>query len=280
VYFNQLRKANELPEKDGKKDNPNLDTVTCQPGPDDVLEDRGPVTFKQVERDAAGKLVKVQQLEAREIVLNAQAQDMGRGEKYQAVVADGPGVMRTWQPGQKDIAAPGAAAPKVDDTEMKLTIVTFGGRMYLKDKGKLYQEAVFVSNVRVTSLPANSPDAKIERHNMPLGSVVLTCNDKLLVSSHKKGNNPPIQVMRADGNAFIQSDEYEGWGEVVVYNGTIMTLEGTGNTQARIRSRFEGTTQDGKTIVYDRRSDSYQATDSSGGVIVSPPKKKPPQQQR
>ncbi|HUR55640.1 MAG TPA: hypothetical protein VMZ71_16000 [Gemmataceae bacterium] len=280
VYFNNTQARKPEPKKDAKgKDNPSLETVSCLPGPDDVEEDRGAVTFKQVERDAAGKLAKVQQLEAKEIRMNAQARDQGRDEKYQLVVADGPGTLRTWQPGQKDAAAPGAppATPKADDTEMKLTIVTFGGRMFLKDKGKLYQEAQFMANVRVTSVPADSPEAKVERHNLPFGSVLLTCNDKLLVSSHKKGTAPPVQFMRAEGAAFILSDEYEGWGEVVTYDGRIMNLEGTGNTQARIKSRFKGTSQDGKTIVYDRVTNSYRATDSFGGTIDSnpaPPKKK------
>ena len=154
---------------------------------------------------------------------------------------------------------------------MKLTIVTFGGRMFLKDKGKLYQEATFVSNVRVVSVPADSPEAKVERHNMPLGSVVLTCNDKLLVSSYKKGTAPPTQFMKADGSAFIQSDEYEGWGEVVTYDGRIMNLQGAGNTLARIKSRFKGDSQDGKTIIYDRRTNAYQTDGSFGGTISSPP---------
>ena len=113
--------------------------------------------------------------------------------------------------------------------------------------------------------------AKVERHNMPLGSVVLTCNDKLLVSSHKKGTAPPTQLMKADGSAFIQSDEYEGWGEIVTYDGRIMTLQGAGNTLARIRSRFKGDSQDGKTIIYDRRTNAYQTDGSFGGTISSPP---------
>ena len=276
VYFNQATRKEPAKRGTKGKENPALETVSCLPGPDDSPEDRGPVTFKQVET-LAGKVTKVQQLEAKEIRLNAQAQEGGRGEKFQNVVADGPGVMRTWQPGQKDVVgAPAAGTPKADDTETKLTIVTFGGRMFLKDKDKLYQEATFLSNVRVTSLPANSPDAKVERHNLPAGSVVVTCNDKLLVSSHKKGNAPPAQFMRADGAAFILSDEYEGWGEVVTYDGRIMNLQGTANTQARIRSRFEGTSQDGTLIVYDRRSNSYEARDSFGGTISSPQKNPPP----
>jgi hypothetical protein len=56
-----------------------------------------------------------------------------------------------------------------------------------------------------------------------------------------------------------------------------MNLEGTGSTQARIKSRFKGTSQDGQKIVYDRRTNSYHAVDSFGGTIESntpPPKKK------
>lgn len=288
VYFTQAGQAKQPKKKDasGKEtNNPNLETVTCLPGPDDSPDDRGAVTFSQIERDpTTGKLAKTQRLEAKEIRVNARAQEPGRGERYQQVIADGPGTMRTWQPGQKEVVgAPGpqpaaqpAATPKADDSEMKLTIVTFGGRMLLKDKGKLYQEAQFWSNVRVTSVPATSPDAKVERHNLPAGSVLLTCNDKLLVSSHKKENAPAAQFMRAEGAAFIQSEEYEGWGEVVTYDGRLMHLQGTGNTQSRIRNRFENESQDGTLIIYDRKSNSYEARNSFGGTISSRQKNNPP----
>jgi hypothetical protein len=283
VYFTQTRRAAEAPKKPpaGGKDGPSIDKVFCYRAADEAEEDRGPVRFHQIERDAAGRVVKVQKLTAREMVVHAQAQDDPRGEKYQLVKAEGPGEMRTWQPGQKDLTAPPPApgtppAKKGDDTETKLTVVTFGGRMDLKDKNKIYQEAIFVADVRVTSVPADRPDVAVERHNLPPGTVVLTCADRLLVSQHRKPNAPAAVFMRADGNAFILSDEYEGWGEVVTYDGRVMNLQGTGNTQARIRSRFGDDTQDGQTIIYDRQSNTYRAIDSSGGTISSPPRKPAP----
>ena len=48
---------------------------------------------------------------AKEIAVFAQAQDNGRGEFYQKVVALGPGTVRIWQLGQKDMVGPESQPP-------------------------------------------------------------------------------------------------------------------------------------------------------------------------
>jgi hypothetical protein len=293
VYFNQLGKPEKpaappargpVAAKDPKgkeKDGPKVDRVFCYPAPDDAKDEpkgSSEVTFNQVERDDAGKVVKVQQLTARELAVFAQAQDDGRGEKYQRVEANGPGTVRIWQPGQRDLTGPEAAPtpatgapPKPPETEMKLTIVSFGGRMSTKDKAKLYQEATFRMNVEVISVPTDSPDAVVERHRLPPRSTVLTCTDQVVVSSHKRKDGPPAQRMDATGNAFIRSDEYEGWGEVITYDGQFVVLEGRGPSLARITSRFQNSETPGKRIVYDRVKNRYEVDGTPGGTIQPGP---------
>lgn len=296
VYFNNLGK-NESPAKvepvrpgtpndptTKTSDGPKVDRVFCYPAPDDApgeAKGANEVTFQQIERDASGKVVKVQQLTAREIAVFAQAQDDGRGDPYQKVEATGPGTVRIWQPGQRDMTGPDtdptrtapATSAKSPEMEMKLTLVRFGGRMTTKDKGKVYQEATFRMNVEVVSAPADNPNAVIERHRLPPRSMVLTCSDQMVVSTHKRKDGPPAQRMDAFGNAFIRSDEYDGWGETIIYDGQFVVLEGKGPSLARITSRYQNSETPGKRIVYDRIKNRYEVDGTPGGTIESGPKR-------
>ncbi len=290
VYFNQMTKPTRPPGtvagnvkpkglKGNEKESAKVEKVYCYPAPDDAVDEpRGSntVTFNQVERDETGKIVKTQQLTARELAVFAQAQDDGRGDPYQKIVAQGPGTVRMWQPGQKDMTGPeaqpmGNAPAKPAEMEMKLTIVTFSGQMTTKDKGKVYQEATFRDNIQVISAPAASPSAVIERHKLPLRSVVLTCANQLVVSTHKRDKAPPLQRMDAMGNAFIRSDEYDGWGELITYDGQFVILEANGTSLARILSRFQNSENSGKRIIYDRSKNSYKVDGSDGGTFQSNP---------
>ena len=297
VYFNQLRKPGETgpaarpvpaPAADPKAvaakgaDNPKVETVRCYPAPADAVEDPIALTvrFNQVERDPkTGRVLKAQLLTAREVAVNAVAQDEGRPEKYQTVVAHGPGVVRMWQPGQKDMvgldakpAVPmpaGKDKPKDAEGEMKLTEVRFATRMVVKDKGKVYQEATFFDNVEVTSIPADRPEVPVDKYRLPPGSIRLTCARQLVVTSHRQGENPPVQTMRADENAFIRSDEYDGWGDVITFDGRLglVTLHAGQNALARIQSRVNGNDQPGKEIIYDRQTGGYKVNGGFGGTI-------------
>jgi hypothetical protein len=309
VYFNNLKKSGEQPPprptqptKDGrpadpKDDNPKIETVTCTPAPEDAREVGREVWFQEVIRDETGKIVKLQHVTARELYLNARRLDE-RGEPYQMVMAHGPaGIVRVWQAGQKDMTGPppqanGQPQPpqpthgnKDSDTEMKLTVVTFNGRMTVKDRGKVYQEAVFTDNIRVVNVPTDDPNVDVQlRHQLPPRALELTCVDRLTVSTYKKGDNPPEQSMTARGNSYIRSEEYEGWGEVVTYVGYKVTLfaddperPGNRDSLARIVSRFKGTSESAKTIIYDRMTQAVKTEKSAGGTIQSPPPQpKPP----
>ena len=169
---------------------------------------------------------------------------------------------------------PGGAQPAGAEQEMKLTIVTFNRHMVAIDKGKVFQKATFDTAVKVIHVPADSPELKVEENRLPPRAVLLTCNKELVVWSHKKGTAPPVQRMDATGNAYLRSDDYDGWGETVSNDGKMVVLTGSDAIPARIMQRFNaGSDQSGRQIIYDRDAGKYKVIGSFGGEIGGPPKK-------
>lgn len=279
--------------KPAGKDNPKIESVRCYPAPDDVPDEPKTakwVTFREVLRDETGRVAKDQRLTARELEMTSRPLTPGGKELLQQVDAAGPGTLRVWQPGQKDDASPapgsGAAAParsgakppanQAKETEMKLTIVQFAGRMTAVDRGRVFQQATFLDTIEVIYAPADRPGAAIDRHNMPRGSVFLKCADKLIVSTRKQPSVPASQRMDALGNAYIRSDEYDGRGETITSDGPTVTLKGGENSFASVFHRINQTYQSGKTIVYDRATGAYHADGSPGTTIQGTPPRPAP----
>ncbi len=263
-------------------DKPRVDKIYCYPAPADTADSPQEklVWFTQVDRDPqTGKPVRQQKLVARELRLEAQARDPNGGEPYRLVFAEGPGVTRTWQVGTADDAAaarpPAAADPKPpgssDAGQMKLTVVNFSGRMTVKDKGRAYQEATFHDPVQVIQVPTDDPELEVDRHKLPPRAMLLTCADKLVLWSHRTADRPATQHMIAYGNAFVQNDEYDGWGDTITYEGRQVILDGTGAVPARIKGRFKGNDQAGQRIIFDRATNHYTVEGSLGGTIFSTP---------
>ncbi|VTR92579.1 Uncharacterized protein OS=Planctomyces brasiliensis (strain ATCC 49424 / DSM 5305 / JCM 21570 / NBRC 103401 / IFAM 1448) GN=Plabr_1377 PE=4 SV=1 [Gemmata massiliana] len=302
VYFNQSQKKGApLPgtnPKDpmagavAKKDeSAKIDKVRCYPAPadDDDSTRELEVVYTQVDYDKDGKLLKAQWLRVPELTMYAQAQDSNSDEKFQCVLADGPGQLRIWQRGEANPVGPVAGAqpmaggakavakPAKDDPEMKLTFIKFSGRMKGVDKAKLYQEATFSGEIAAVHVPADSPTVKIDEYNLPPRAVLLTCNDKLLVWSQKsQGDTPASQNMTASGNAFLRSDDYEGTAATIENRGNAVTLTGSEAVPARFSNRFRGgNEQIGKVITYDRGTGASSVKEGSGGSIGSPPKNRP-----
>ena len=290
VYFNQMQKPGDRPATaapgtpaDPKASgNPRIELVYCYPAPEDAPDEpkgSNTVTYSEMVRDRDGKIVRSQHVTARELVMTANAREDGQSQPYQEVVGHGPGTVRIWQPGEKEVIAvpgdrPAAGTPQ---TEMKLTIVQFGGRMTAADKGKKLQTATFTDAIEVIHVPTDDPAARIDRHHMPRGAVRMTCADKLVVSTYKAPNAAQAtQRMDAFGNAYIRSDEYDGWGETVTSDGRHVILSGRGETLAKIYNRFNATQNQGKKIVYDRQTGAYHVDGSFGGTIENRPKAPPP----
>jgi hypothetical protein len=160
--------------------------------------------------------------------------------------------------------------------EMKLTIVNFSDRMIAKDKGDRYKEATFRDEVQVIHVPTDDPNLEVKRNQLPPRAVLLTCSNKLVVWTRKVDNGPAHQSMHAYGNAYLQNEEYEGWGEVIQSEGRLVRLFGMKDNLARIRSRFGGTEQPGEMITYDRATDHYRVDGSIGGTLTTPGGKQTP----
>jgi hypothetical protein len=94
-----------------------------------------------------------------------------------------------------------------------------------------------------------------------------------VVWSHKKGDSPAVQHMDATGNAYLRSDDYDGWGEKISNDGKMVVLTGSEAVPARIMNRFnKGSDQSGKKIMYNRADKSFKVIESFGGTLGSPPK--------
>ena len=264
-----------------------IDTVYCYPAPADSADtprDKQ-VWYTQLDRDPdTGKVIRRQQLVAHELTLKAQVRDPAGGEPYKEVIADGPGEVRTWQVGAKDDLDPpaprqpvAAKTPAAAESEMKLTEVKFTGRMTGQDKGKTFQSATFLESVQVIQVATDNPDLVLDRHRLPPRAVHLTCDDQLVVWTHRRGNEPAVQHMVASGNAYIQNETYDGSGETITLEGKLVTLRGAERLPARIKKRFGGDSQAGKLIVFDRATNYYEVKESIDGTLTPPapaPKKK------
>lgn len=257
------------------EDSPRIESVHCYPCPADSAEHfrETLVYFHQVEREAAtGRLIRQQQLEAQELTLLAQARDGDTGTPYRFLEAHGPGVVRIWGVGTSDLPSTGAASGSgtTSAAEMQLTIVHFSKRMIAKDKGRSYKEATFYDNVQVIHVPTDDPHLEIKRPDLPPRAVLLTCQSKLVVWTYRRGDEPPRQHMHAYGNAYLQSDEYAGSGEVIKNDGKLVTFEGSGAVPAMIRRRFRGDEQTAQRIIYDRATQQFTVEGSLGGAIYTP----------
>ena len=61
--------------------------------------------------------------------------------------------------------------------------------------------------------------------------------------------------MDAYGNAYMRSDEYDGWGETISHNGQQVILTGSEVLPARVMNRYNrANEQAGKKIINDRAS--------------------------
>ena len=296
IYFTQSNRPGARPmaakgPNARDDDKPKVDIVDCWPAPDDSADSELEkiVTFKQIDRDPlTGRPTRHQTIVAQQLRLLAQARDPDGGEPYRQILAYGPGEVRMWAPGSKDddptnpavpLPRPPGQAGKLtppSTTEMKLTIVDFSRRMMAKDKGDVYKEATFFDRTQVINVPTDNPDLVVERHKLPPRAVLLSCDERLVVWTHKKGNESQ-QFMHAYGNANLQNEDYDGWGEVIKSEGNRVTFQGTKLNDARVRSRFKSDIQTAETIIYDRTTKDFSSINSNGGTLTLPPPKNPNQ---
>jgi hypothetical protein len=207
------------------------------------------VTFLDETFTKDGKLAKAQRIDGPEIYVRT-------GERGRVVDAKGPGEVRLLQLGSKEGFAPprqGAPPPppagtpaKKDEQEMKLTFVRYPARMRAEEVGPTFQKVTFLNGARVWHVPTENLYLAIEDHLPPKGTVFLSCNEQLVVSTDKsKGDAQAEQWMEATNDAEFRTEDYFGSGYKITYDGRKVVLEGRrGVSYARLRQNRRGVNQD------------------------------------
>jgi hypothetical protein len=264
IYFNQLKKPTE--SADG---GPKVTNVTCYPQADDELIRSGAapgerVSFTEEVKRKDESIVSAQRIVA--LDLEFQARD-----RESDVTAIGPGEIRILRLGSKDVAKTAPAPdkppsagtkPPVEEQEMKLTLVTFKSRLHVQDQGKKFQKATFLNDVEVYHVPSANLNLELAPHALPARGLLMTCQDRMEVTTYQRVGKPAEQHMLAEGNANVRTDEYIGRGSIITYDGKVVELSGKPPRVAYIyRLNKDGTTgqqMSGSRIIYDRAAKNEQ----------------------
>jgi hypothetical protein len=196
------------------------------------------------------------------------------------VVAPGPGEVRILQLGPKDETAqqgpapaprkPATAPAAPAEEEMKLTRVTYLGRMFANNTTHL---AIFYDNVEVVHVPSENENLVIDVDKLPQGGMYVR-SDQLRVFSRKEASGKSHQEMEARGRAVVQSQEFWGRADVVKYDESKELVifeanEGNLATLYKIERRGEQPKEiKGKKIFYWRRTNDFKIED--GRRILDP----------
>jgi hypothetical protein len=195
--------------------------------------------------------------------------------------ATGPGETRTLQMGAKEhTAQPGAPAPSAapaasakTEEEMKLTVVRFAERLQIEDKKQIFSKAVFTSNVRVFHVPSDRLDLDVQEHAAPARSMVLKCTDTMTATEYRnKAGQEERRTLEAVGDARLRTDDYDGVGHVVKYDGNLVILEAFGDGQATLYRRQGGVGREkdyksGNPLTYNTKTGQVSGAESSGGTF-------------
>lgn len=267
VYFNQMNR-----ESGGGSD-PKIKTVVCTPASEDgnVAKAANLVLYLEETIDRVTKKhTKATQVEAKLLEVNVDGD-------LSLVSATGPGVTRMLQLDAKD-SAPGTPQP-VDaktEMEMKLTVVRFNGRLNLKDKKGIFQEAVFRETIRVARVPSENLNLVLDdTAKPPARSMFLKCNDTFTVSSYraKTPGTEDTRTMEAIDGAEVKTDDYIGIGHSINYDGTRVILRGYGDGQATLYRRqnsIEGRDyKSGNPLIYNTKTGQVSGAQSSGGAFTT-----------
>lgn len=156
-----------------------------------------------------GRLIKYQRLDCRELDVD---------NVHNTAHAYGPkGKFRIWQLGDAGSPlAPTASQPasKKPTQEMKLTRITFDGRMWADNKS---HTAIFNDNVTALNFATENKDADPDLDHLPDDAVYLRCTDQMKVYNRPE-NGKSNQQLEAEGRVICRTKEYEAHAEKVTYN--------------------------------------------------------------
>lgn len=194
------------------------------------------------------------------------------------IVANGPGTIRTWQPGMKgNVLAPSqspAAATRTtaqpeQELEPKLTLVSFDGNMVAYNKTGI---VTFRDKVEVIHLPCHDPGLGIGAGRLPPGSMALECG-QLKVLTRKLANGASTHLMEASDKVFVQGERFQGRSDILKYDESKETiiLEGTADRFASLYAEKvpgkRGDDLTGRKIAYNRLTgDLYVEKAQSIGI--------------
>ncbi len=281
VYFNQLKQSRNAPlaarDKTSKEDQAKIERVLCEPQPEDAITIATvkPANFvyfaDETINRTTGKYVKAQRITAK--FLDVQVQDTRT-----LIHATGRGETRTLQMSSKD-EQPVAAAPATpkpaskSEEEMKLTIVRFAERLQIEDKKQIFSKAVFTGNVRVFHIPTEELNFAIDEHLAPPRSMVLKCTDTMTATTYQNsGGKEERRTLEAVGDARVRTDDYDGVGHTVKYDGNLVILEAYGDGQATLYRRQGGVGREkdyksGNPLTYNTKTGQVSGAESSGGTF-------------
>jgi hypothetical protein len=138
---------------------------------------------------------------------------------YGVAEAAGPGKVRIYQTGEAASRlgeAPTAVAPAntKKDLEMKLTIITFGGRMWAENKT---HTAIFNDSIEVVDLATLEKDLDPDLDHLPSDAIYLTCADQLKVYNRPE-DGKSNQQLEALGRVRCRTDKYDALCEKLTYH--------------------------------------------------------------
>ena len=275
VYFNQMRRESRPGDK--PEPGPKLKKASGIPMPDDEiaqLKKAGgdaprTVTYQDEVHDKSNILLKAQRIVAMEL-------EVAIADRQQNIVASGPGEVRILQPdsGGGGFGQPARPVVAGQRPPYKLTVAKFDSRMTGVDKGKLFQQAVFANGARVWTIPTNNINLAFAEHATPAGTMFLSAEDSLEVSSSRTAVDAEVdQRMTAIGNGEFRDDLYEGTAATIRYEGTRIVFEageGTGRFVAfnkRQRAINNPPGSRAKTVIYNKDG-TLDAQGVAGGLFV------------
>jgi len=182
--------------------------------------------------------------------------------------ASGPGSATALQyetPGDLDPGkAPKQAKQATKAPELMLTRVEYQGQMYSQQLNDTTRKSLFLGNVVVVRVPANSLDAKVELEKLPKDGLLLQC-DMLTVLDRKQPDGKKSQEMRAEKRVYCQTNDMRARAEVVTFdkNQDTMVLKGSPGNPATVWRQAGGPgsqwqMSQAQTILYNRKTNTVQ----------------------
>jgi hypothetical protein len=196
--------------------------------------------------------------------------------------AAGPGVVRILQPGTTEDGTPQferapAAAParpakpaKKEDEELKLTRVTYSGRMAGDNNKRMVS---FFDDVDLVHVPSEDPNLAIDLARLPAGALHIQC--KRLEAFNQQGpGGKASQEMQATGKVFVEAQEqFYGRADIIKFDESQekIIFEGTDAIPAVLyRLKGQGVPPDeipGRKIHFWRRTNDFKVEGGRGITI-------------